>query len=52
MVEQKKTAVQVLLKQMIMRRVLLALLPCIAGSVYFFGWRCLFLVVWAGVLDS
>lgn len=33
-----------------MRRVLLALLPCIAGSIYFFGWRCLFLVVWAGVI--
>ena len=28
-----------------MRRVLLALLPCVAGSVYFFGWRSLALVL-------
>ena len=32
-----------------MRRVLLALLPCIAGSVYFFGWRSLVIVIWAGL---
>lgn len=31
-------------KQLIMRRVVLATLPCIAGSVYFFGWRSLALV--------
>jgi Na+-transporting NADH:ubiquinone oxidoreductase subunit B len=37
------------LKQTIMRRVLIALVPCIGGSVYYFGWRCLFLIVWAGV---
>ncbi len=30
---------KVLLKQAIMSRVLVALLPCVAGSVYFFGWR-------------
>lgn len=40
----------VLLKQPAMRRVLLALLPCVAGGVYFFGWRSLFLVVWAAVV--
>jgi Na+-transporting NADH:ubiquinone oxidoreductase subunit B len=33
-----------------MRRVLIALMPCIAGSIYYFGWRCLFLVVWAGAV--
>jgi Na+-transporting NADH:ubiquinone oxidoreductase subunit B len=38
------------LKQIIMRRVLAALVPCIAGSVYFFGWRCLFLIAWAGAV--
>ena len=40
-------------KQLIMRRVVLATLPCIAGSVYFFGWRSLALVavsydLWGG----
>jgi Na+-transporting NADH:ubiquinone oxidoreductase subunit B len=38
------------LKQTIMRRVLIALLPCIAGSIYYFGWRCLFLIAWAGAV--
>ena len=47
--EQQKKPVKILMKQKIMRRVLLALLPCVAGAVYFFGWRCLFLVVWAAV---
>lgn len=28
-------------KQPAMRRVLIGLAPCAAGSVYFFGWRCL-----------
>ena len=28
-----------------MRRVLLATVPCIGGSVYFFGWRCLAVVL-------
>lgn len=32
-----------------MSRVLLALLPCVAGSIYFFGWRSLFIVLCAGV---
>ncbi len=40
-----KKPAQLLLKQKIMRRVLLALMPCVAGSVYYFGWRCLFLVI-------
>ena len=41
---------KILLKQLIMSRVLLALLPCVAGGIYFFGWRSLFLVLWAGVI--
>jgi Na+-transporting NADH:ubiquinone oxidoreductase subunit B len=35
---------EVLKKQLIMRRVLLALVPCVLGAVYFFGWRCLCVV--------
>ena len=41
----KQVKVKILLKQAIMSRVLLALVPCIAGSVYFFGWRCLAMVI-------
>jgi Na+-transporting NADH:ubiquinone oxidoreductase subunit B len=41
---------KVLKKQLIMRRVLAALVPCVAGAVYFFGWRCLFIVAWAAVV--
>ena len=37
-------------KQPIMRRVLVAMLPCIAGAIYFFGWRSLAVVVWAAVV--
>ncbi|MBN2594507.1 MAG: RnfABCDGE type electron transport complex subunit D [Sedimentisphaerales bacterium] len=44
---QAKRPAKVLRKQPINRRVMTALLPCIAGSVYFFGWRCLFVVVWS-----
>jgi Na+-transporting NADH:ubiquinone oxidoreductase subunit B len=32
-----------------MRRVLLALVPCIAGGIYFFGWRSFFMVLAAGL---
>ncbi|MBL7215695.1 MAG: RnfABCDGE type electron transport complex subunit D [Phycisphaerae bacterium] len=32
-------------KQPAMRKVLLALLPCMAGSVYFFGWRSLAMIL-------
>ena len=45
-----KTAAKIMLKQMIMRRVLVALLPCVAGSIYFFGWRSLFIIVWSGLV--
>src|SRR3972149_9296685 len=46
----EKTISKTFLKQMIMRRVLLALVPCIAGGTYFFGWRSLVMVVWAGLV--
>jgi Na+-transporting NADH:ubiquinone oxidoreductase subunit B len=47
---QVKRSTKVLLRQRINRRVLVALLPCVAGSVYFFGWRSLFIVVWSGLV--
>ena len=47
---QGKVAGKILLKQLIIRRVLLALLPCVAGGVYFFGWRSLFMVLWAALV--
>lgn len=37
-------------KQPIMRRVLLALVPCIAGSIYYFGWRSLMIVIFSAVV--
>jgi len=37
--------VRLLRKQTIMRRVILATLPCIIGSVYYFGWRSLAMIV-------
>jgi Na+-transporting NADH:ubiquinone oxidoreductase subunit B len=27
-----------------------ALLPCVAGSIYFFGWRCLFVVLFSALI--
>ncbi len=33
------------MKQSIMRRMILALAPCTVASIYFFGWRSLFLVL-------
>ena len=41
---------KVLRKQAINRRVVIALLPCLAAGVYFFGWRCLFITLWAAVV--
>ncbi len=38
------------MKQKIMRQVLLALTPVIAGAVYYFGWRVLAMIVWAGAV--
>lgn len=41
----KKTCNRILKKQPIMRRMMIAMLPCIMASVYFFGWRSLFVVI-------
>jgi Na+-transporting NADH:ubiquinone oxidoreductase subunit B len=40
---------KLLQKQTVMRRVLFALVPTVAGAVYFFGWYCLFIIVLANV---
>ena len=45
-----KKAIKIFKKQPIMRRVLLAMVPCIVGAIYFFGWRSLVIVVWAAVV--
>lgn len=37
-------------KQPIIRRMLIALIPCVAGAIYFFGWRSLVVVLWAAVV--
>ena len=47
---QAKGLKKVLRKQPINRRVVVAMLPCLAASVYFFGWRCLFVAVWAAMI--
>lgn len=47
---EKKSPKTILKKQQVMRRVLLALLPCVVGAVYFFGWRSLLLVFWAAAV--
>jgi Na+-transporting NADH:ubiquinone oxidoreductase subunit B len=45
-----KKHIGMLKKQLIMRRVLVALIPCIASGIYFFGWRSLLIVVWAALV--
>jgi Na+-transporting NADH:ubiquinone oxidoreductase subunit B len=45
----KKKSTGLLKKQPIMRRVLAALMPCVIGGIYFFGWRCLLMIVWAAL---
>ena len=47
---QAKRLNKVLKKQPINRRVMIGLLPCVAGSIYFFGWQCLFVVLWSAVV--
>ena len=47
---QAKGLKKVLRKQPVNRRVIIALLPCVAGSVYFFGWRCLFVLLWSALI--
>ena len=44
---EKKT--KLIQRQKIMEKVLLALLPCIGGAVYFFGWYCLFIILLANI---
>jgi Na+-transporting NADH:ubiquinone oxidoreductase subunit B len=41
----KKKKSRKILKQTIMRRMIIGLVPCTIASVYFFGWRSLFLVL-------
>jgi Na+-transporting NADH:ubiquinone oxidoreductase subunit B len=36
---------RILLKQPLMRRMIIGLIPCTLASVYFFGWRSLFIVL-------
>ncbi len=48
--KQEKGGNKILFKQLIMRRVLLALLPCVAGSIYYFGWRSLFIIIWCALI--
>lgn len=45
MAEKIETHKKILMKQPIMRRVIIALIPCIIVSIYFFGWRSLVVVV-------
>ncbi len=40
---------KILLKQPLMRRVIIACVPCIIASIYFFGWRCLAVIIVAGL---
>ncbi len=42
---QAKGLAKVLRRQPVNRRVTIALLPCVAAGIYFFGWRCLFVVL-------
>lgn len=42
--------IQLLKKQLIMRKMILAILPCVFGAVYFFGWRSLALVLTACIV--
>ncbi len=39
-------------KQPMMRKVVIALLPALAGAVYFFGWRSLALVAWVALVGT
>jgi Na+-transporting NADH:ubiquinone oxidoreductase subunit B len=45
-----QTKSAILTRVPINRRVLWALVPCVAGSVYYFGWRCLWLILLAAVV--
>lgn len=41
----KENSTRILRKQPVMRRMMLAMVPCIMASIYFFGWRSLFIVL-------
>ncbi len=43
--EKRQTRKKIVMKQPVMRRVIIATIPCIIASIYFFGWRSLVLVV-------
>ncbi len=45
MTEKKKTDKKIMMRQPMMRRVIIATVPCIIASIYFFGWRSLAFVV-------
>lgn len=49
MAMQENKKVKLLLKQAIMSKVLIALVPCAAGSIYFFGWRSLVMILIAAL---
>jgi Na+-transporting NADH:ubiquinone oxidoreductase subunit B len=36
-------------RQPIMEKVLIALIPCLLGAIYFFGWRVLVMLIWVGL---
>lgn len=42
--DETKKKIRLLTKQVLMRRVMLATIPCVLASVYFFGWRSLVMV--------
>lgn len=39
-----KKKIKLVQRQKVMEKVLLAMVPCIAGAVYYFGWYCLFII--------
>ncbi|NLI97947.1 RnfABCDGE type electron transport complex subunit D [bacterium] len=43
--DETKKKVRLLTKQVLMRRVIIAIIPCVLASIYFFGWRSLVMVV-------
>ncbi len=50
MAEKKVKPVKLLRKQPINRKVVFALLPCVFGAVYYFGWRSLAVIAFATVV--
>ncbi|MBN1257192.1 MAG: RnfABCDGE type electron transport complex subunit D [Planctomycetes bacterium] len=48
--EKAAPKVKIFIKQKMMRKMMLALLPCVIGAIYYFGWRSLAMLAWAGAL--